>query len=340
MKNKYLQNYLIIQLFIIVIIILYTIIQFKNINTKIQPSQQSIKQQSQFLFPGIDLDNFNFKGKCGTIFKYQSASSRDLILFSHKHTSQWKTNKKEILFSLSLIRKVLPQVSISILTFGQLPNDFIEICEIFQVKIIQSNEYSEWNPVNARIPMALKYLKEHENDFDRVAWSDLRDIYILNDIFSTIEMNEIVWMAECSSDTFCLKHTLHGIKRHFTWVLWFFGFKEAMKLTTIESTTLNGGFGIGGIKKMIQLLTIWNDHIEMKNIKQWGYDQTLLNWLFYNDYFKTIDITLDKCTQRMCFAPLLSINKKLKTFELKDVQCAPIVFHKDFPNEMKQLFIL
>ena len=78
----------------------------------------------------------------------------------------------------------------------------------------------------------------------------------------------------------------------------------------------------------------------MKYRKQWGYDQTLLNWLFYNDYFKSVDITLQKCTQRMCFGPWLDVDLKMKTFELQDIHCSPIVIHKDFPNEMKQLFII
>ena len=257
------------------------------------------------------------------------------------------------------MRKSLPSVSMVVLSIGEVPIDFIQLCKTFNITIVSENDlennfemkklkenlsqkridYSQWNAVNARIPMSLSYLKQHQKDYDRVAWSDLRDIYILNDIFSTVGTNDLYWMTECSSNSFCLKHTLTGIKRHFTWMMRFFGWNEAMKLTKIESTTLNGGFGIGGITKMIELLTIWNSHFNVKYRNNWGYDQTLLNWLYYNGYFESIGMTLEKCTQRMCFGAFLSIDKLSKSFTLEDIDCAPVLIHKDFPQEMKHLFI-
>lgn len=303
-------------------------------------SKQKVSPDSKIEFPSVNFDNMKFDGECGKIFNQSKATKRDLILFSHQHNYKWIAYKKEMFFSLSLIRKTLPDVSLTIMTKGNLPKDFIEMCKSFNVHIEETEGYTLWNSVNSRIPLALNYLKEHEKEFDRVAWSDLRDMYILRDIFSTVGMDELVWMTECKSDTFCYKHRSDKQKLHYYWMIRFFGKKEADRLTTFDSVTLNGGFGIGGIHKMIQMLTIWTENIQLKFVTQWGYDQTLLNYLYYNGYFKDINLQIERCTQRMCFGPELIVDYYTQSFILKDVQCSPVLMHKDFPDNMRKVFLL
>ena len=121
---------------------------------------------------------------------------------------------------------------------------------------------------------------------------------------------------------------------------WFFGKKEADRLTTFPSITINAGFGIGGINKMIELLEIWSVNMKRCFVSRWGYEQSLLNYLYYNNYLKTINFVVEKCTQRMCFGAKTKINERSQTFVLIDKQCAPVVIHKDFPESMKRLFII
>ena len=42
-----------------------------------------------------------------------------------------------------------------------------------------------------------KYLLKHKDEFDRVVFADLRDVYWFADGFQTIDPNELVVMLEC-----------------------------------------------------------------------------------------------------------------------------------------------
>jgi hypothetical protein len=68
-------------------------------------------------------------------------------------------------------------------------------------------------------------------------------------------------------------------------------------------------------------------------MKNFGYDQILFNYLYYNEYFKQINLKVIGCEQRMCFRPrnLLFNNKTTKIF-YENSGCSPILIHKGYPN--------
>ncbi|EDR25713.1 hypothetical protein EDI_141470 [Entamoeba dispar SAW760] len=292
---------------------------------------------------GFNLTGLNYENECGDIFKYPKATERDVILFSYGHSRKWKRNKKSMRFAFSLVRKVLPKVTLVMLTVGKVPPDFIQLMNEFNVTIVPSPKQflKGWNCVNARIPLSLEYLKQHKNDIDRVAWSDTRDVFYFNDIFATVGMNDLVWMSECVSPTDCFRHSTTGQKLHFYWMWWFYGRDEALKLTQYNTPTLNGGFGIGGVSRMIQLLTKLTQEMDPKFTFQWGYDQTLLNYLYYKGELIDIGLGVDRCTQRMCFANKLNIigYGKHTTFSMKGSSCAPVLLHKGLPSRLMEMTI-
>ena len=105
----------------------------------------------------------------------------------------------------------------------------------------------------------------------------------------------------------------------------------------MNPTTINVGVFIGGIKHVFKFLELFSHKLIQFNnknqMKNFGYDQVLFNYLFYLGYFHKCNIKAIGCEQRMCFRPEnLLFNKKGTKFFYENSGCSPILIHKYYIN--------
>lgn len=84
-------------------------------------------------------------------------------------------------------------------------------------------------------------------------------------------------------------------------------------------------------KEYLKFLGIVKSNINFTKTSDYGYDQMLINVLFYTGKFENINIKFDLCTQRICFMQNLIFNKEDKKLSFED-GCSPVVIHKSYPS--------
>jgi hypothetical protein len=88
---------------------------------------------------------------------------------------------------------------------------------------------------------------------------------------------------------------------------------------------------MGDSKEYLKLLEIMKENFNYSKALDFGYDQMLINVLYYTGKLKNINIKFDLFTQRSCFMPSLIFNKEKKNLYFK-TGCSPILIHKSFPS--------
>ena len=139
----------------------------------------------------------------------------------------------------------------------------------------------------------------------------------------------------------CGRNSIFGDKGNFilkqkTDIKWFnqsFGDdKRIVKIfKKINPMVINGGLIMGDSKEYLKFLDIMVKNFNYTKAVNYGYDQILINVLYYTGKLNKINIKFDLCTQRSCFLPKLIFNKKTKKFYYKD-GCSPVLIHKYYPK--------
>lgn len=127
---------------------------------------------------------------------------------------------------------------------------------------------------------------------------------------------------------FLLNHSLNSF-----WFNRSFGYNEALFnfLKRIDPIIINAGLIMGDSKEYLKFLEIVKNNLNYSKASDYGYDQMLINVLFYTGKFENINIKFDLCTQRSCFMPNLIFNKEDKKLSFED-GCSPVVIHKSYPS--------
>ncbi|KAL7720346.1 Uncharacterized protein QTN25_002385 [Entamoeba marina] len=269
-------------------------------------------------------DKLNFQNHCGMIFNQRAHSSRDLIIYSfgdltnhYERYEQMPQILNDIDFSLKLMRKSLPNVTAIVLTIGTVPKDFIDIMNTYKVDIIQMPKFF----------FTYEYLQTHQNMYDRVLYADIRDAFIFADVFKTVGDNNIYWLLEY----FGKRSYRLDYGNHLDWMKYYFNEAEADYIARNKPITINTGVGIGDIKSMINFFEIVSDQFDEQFKNGWGYDLSLINMLCYKGFFSHLHVTLEKCTQRMCYVGELYKFEK-NTIVGERSRCSPIILHKGSPD--------
>jgi len=298
-------------------------------------------------YPGSNNFKLNFdKKKCGKILKYKKNNEKDLVIFAYEY--QNKSLNHNIFMEIS-IEKILNSIKSSIpfahiicfVPIQSLKSKIVSRLIQFGIEIIKISNSNE-NIVNRRFIESYKYLKKNRF-YERILLLDLKDVFIFSDIFATIGHNDFFVNYICHKESKNLENCslfFNSINKK-----WFqqnmneynTNKKEVSKFLKLNPITINAGVFIGGIKYIYQFLKLFshkliefNDKTQMKNF---GYDQILFNYLFYLGYFDKFNIKAIGCEQRMCFRPKnLLFNKKTTKFFYEYSGCSPILIHKNYPN--------
>ncbi|KAL7714460.1 Uncharacterized protein QTN25_007984 [Entamoeba marina] len=277
-------------------------------------------------YPGIDNIALNYQGKCSEVFKYPPNTSRDLIVFAYSKTKE-RRSLLNCMYSfenvVKSIKKNAPNAKILMMVFGDIP------------ALAHSTFKKTW------FVETYKYLLQHEGEYDRVVASDFRDVYWLNDFFRTIDSDEVIVMTECFSYKKGLKTGCFnaGHPQHLR--QWMYrsakDTNDVNKIIKMSVASINSGVIAGGFKHMLEFFKTWVAHSEQSKLGLWGYEQSLINILYYTGKMNHIPIVIEQCSQRMCFAPEirndnLNMGPDQKSITYRVDGCSPVLMHKGFPS--------
>ena len=151
-----------------------------------------------------------------------------------------------------------------------------------------------------------------------------------NDIFATFGEDDLILLMECMS----LESTQHcrtlREKINKKWMIEGFGKETAKLFAQRNDILINGGLMLGGVDKMIELLTIQRENLNKEKLMLWGQDQATLNYIHLTNQLDHLNITKDYCSQRICFAEIETgeYDYYKKSVISKPTGCSPVVRHK------------
>ena len=85
-------------------------------------------------------------------------------------------------------------------------------------------------------------------------------------------------------------------------------------------------------KEYLKFLIVMKNNFNYIKALDYGYEQMLLNVLYYTGQFNKINIKFDSYTQRSCFCPILIYEKDNKNLYYKNGY-SPVVINKKYPTK-------
>ena len=303
---------------------------FENVNI-------SLLKERISLYPKISELNLNYKAECGEVFKYKKNNKRDLVMFAYHPSKHDFYSKRSILIYIVInsIKKNIPNAKIICFIPKNSGDSFVNrILEKNKILIIKEKNFLNMQLVSSRFLYEYEYLKKNINSYYRIIHADLIDIFFLSDIFKTLKPNELIINKECGN------YSVFGAKGNFILshpndIRWFnrsFGDNKTLVnlFKTINPMVINAGLIMGDSKEYLKFLDILIANFNFIKALDYGYDQMLINVLYYTGKFRNINIKFDLCTQRSCFIPKLIFNRKNKSLYYKN-GCSPVLIHKKYP---------
>ena len=303
---------------------------FENVNI-------SLLKERILLYPKISELNLNYKAECGEVFKYKKNNKRDLVMFAyHPSKHDFYSNRSILIYIvINSIKKNIPNAKIICFIPKNSGDSFVNrILEKNKILIIKEKNFLNMQLVSSRFLYEYEYLKKNINSYYRIIHADLIDIFFLSDIFKTLKPNELILNKECGN------YSVFGAKGNFILshpndIRWFnrsFGDNKTLVnlFKTINPMVINAGLIMGDSKEYLKFLDILIANFNFTKALDYGYDQMLINVLYYTGKFRNINIKFDLCTQRSCFNPNLIFNRKNKSLYYKN-GCSPVLIHKAYP---------
>ena len=310
--------------------------QSKNINI----------QHSTFKNNKFDLSHFNYSGICSNPFKYKQNNKRDLIFNSvyYDDVETWKKHKEEIQQAIELSHHTIPHATKILYLYGDINDEEFKKMfhqngyQIVRSEFKMNRTYKKKKYIVSQRYIDFEtYLKEHQSEYDRVVFSDLRDVYWFADGFATISPDELILMNECDDlGNYVLKCLDYGrmnkYQPNYKWVDKFYGKEIYSMMKEKKSKVLNGGFIAGSTEKMLQFLKIMNKQLNKKPeyLYEWGYDQATLNYIYHFGKLDSLNVTSNTITQRLGFDIFqhYKYDKEKKALYMKSNGCSSIIRHK------------
>jgi hypothetical protein len=290
-------------------------------------------KKSIIQYPNLNKIKLNYSSKCGDIFKYKQNNERDLVMFAYNSSNfEFNSERSLLIYNvLDSIKKNIPNARIICFV----PNNskislVIQVLQENNVSIIKERDFLNLSLVSSRFLYEFKYLKKNIKYFDRIIHADLTDIFFFSDVFKTLRPNELIINKECGDNS------LFGEKGNFLLNYWFnrtFGYNKTLLnfLQKINPIMINAGLIMGDSKEYLKFLDILKNNLNHTKTLDYGYDQNLINVLFYTGKFDNINIKFDLCTQRSCFMPNLTFNREDNLIHFK-TGCSPVLIHKSYPS--------
>ena len=277
-------------------------------------------------------------------FKYEKNSNKDIVIFSY--TFRPETNFFQVIGIVidTYIHSVPNAILACVIPQHNITSKGAQILIGFGVKLIPFNGYDGYSIGTIRYIAIYHFLKSNANKYKRVFLPDICDVYMFNDIFSTFNENEVIIHKQC----FEFESDYCNLLDPIDWP-WFIenyitnnnNNEKDLELIKdigrdkINPNIINSGVIFGGTKKVIEVLKIFNEYLNINKAKSFGYDQVLFTLLVSKHKFDSIGLKLEQCTQRVCFLAHVKYNLNTTKIIYKENMCSPIVLHKNIPNNWK-----
>ena len=351
MKNQFFNLYKLLPIkfiFLILINILlakiylnirYPKFKHKNIEIEFADAILSPKETSG-KYPGYNNFLLNYENNCSKYFKYKRNSKRDIVIFAYTYRPE--KNFFEVFNNIfDSFKHSVPHAKIaSVIPQKDMESEGAKLLKKLGVQLIPFKGYEDLSIVTSRYIAIYDFLKNNSHKYKKIFLSDIDDVYMFRDIFSTFNEDEIIINKQCfkfESDECNLLFPIDERWFNESFIVNTNNTNKDLELIKniskdeINPQVINGGIIFGGIKKVIQFLKIFNDHININKAKYFGYDQVLITLLVSKKKFDSIGLKLEPCTQRVCF--WLDVKYNLNTTKIiyRENMCSPIVLHKSIP---------
>ncbi|GAT95762.1 hypothetical protein CL6EHI_106070 [Entamoeba histolytica] len=322
----------VVMLFILIVCLLFGITLFSNSKNNIYKRNSDSK--NWFMDRYFNLTNFNYDGECSKVFKSEKNNERDILLLggSFPQVKKWKESEAMVYGQFKMNLESIPNAKKVFVLIGNPPTpDFIENLNKCGVEVVQAKNVPQGNGVIIRFFAWLNYLKENKGKYDRVALSDIRDVFLFGDAFATFSKDELYLSYECLiNKRGNIECNDFRDSWNRGWIHQFFGKEIAYQYAKNHTLIVNAGFTFGGYDKMVDYLTVLTESMEQKYLKYWGYDQALLSYLYTSRKLDFLNPTTVKCDQQFCFELRggSRYDSKKKSLYVGNSNCSPVIRHK------------
>jgi hypothetical protein len=346
MKRELIKKVILLNLILIIIFKRKVIFKnpFKNLKELEYADANLNYQQTKGKYPGYNNFQLNYEKECSKYFKYKKNSKKDIVIFAY--TYRPAKNFFQIFdIIIDSFKHSIPNATIaSVIPQKHKNSKGAKLLQKYGIKLIPFEFYEDYNIVTSRYIAIYNFLKNNSYIYERVFLSDIDDVIMFRDIFSTFNEEEIIINKQCfkfeSED--CNK--LFPIDEEWyieSYIANSNNTKKDLELMKnigkdeLNPDVINGGIIFGGIKKVIQFLKIFNKYINPNKAKYFGYDQVLITLLVCKKKFDSIGLKLEQCTQRVCFMSDVKYNLNTTKIIHRQNMCSPIVLHKSIPINWK-----
>ncbi|ELP87871.1 hypothetical protein EIN_274480 [Entamoeba invadens IP1] len=290
----------------------------------------------------IDVRRFNYKGKCGDVFKYKPNNKKDLWLTAVgiRDVEYWDKIRDNTKFAFGLSNSSIPNADRVVLYLDGLDiPEFFDIAESYRVRVVrervEKQSTKKGQDVVRRFFAYFNFLSKNVGKYERILISDQRDVFIFGDFFATFSGDELVFLAEC--DDGGINCVTFGVECVYNAMRDGFGTEEADNYVKNGSILMNAGTMFGGAEQIFLYVKKMVETLDVEKWEKWGYDQAVHNHLFYAFYNNSNvnnknenNMSVDMCTQRACFRERNTAvySNYWKMLYTRGSGCSPVLRHK------------
>ena len=302
-------------------------------------------KQTKGKYPGFDNFVLNYENDCSKYFKYKKNSQTDIVIFAYTYRPE-KDFFNIFDNIIDSFKHSVPKATIAaVIPQKDIDSKGARFLQKYGVKLISFAGYEEYNIVTSRYIAIYDFLKNNSKKYKKVFLSDIDDVFMFSDIFSTFKEDEIIINKQCykfESENCNLLFPIDEGWFNQSFIKDINNTNKDLELikdigkNKINPQITNGGVIFGGVKKVIKFLKIFNEYINPNKARYFGYDQVLITLLVKKKKFDSLGLKLEHCTQRICF--WLNVKYNLNTTKIiyRQNMCSPIVIHKSIPINWKK----
>ena len=295
-------------------------------------------------YPGYNNFKLNYENECSKYFKYPDNSKRDIVIFAYTYRPE--KNFFQVFDNIiDSFKNSVPKATLAaVIPQKDVYSEGASLLKKYGIKLIPFEGYENYSIVSSRYIAIFDFLKNNTDKYRKVFLSDIDDVYMFKDIFSTFDEDEIIINKQCfkfeSEDCNLLfpideKWFIKSFINNTNNTIRDLEIIKDIGKDKINPQVINGGIIFGGIHKLIKFLEIFNEFLNPSKAIDFGYDQVLITLLVSKKKFESIGLKIEQCTQRVCFMPDIKYNLNTTKIIYRQNMCSPIILHKSIPINWK-----
>ena len=143
-------------------------------------------------YPGYNNFYLNYANECSKYFKYPKNSKTDIVIFAYTY----RPGKNFFLIFDNIIDSFKNSVPNAIIACVIPQKDLISkganLLKKYGIQLIPFEGYEDYSIVTSRYLAIYDFLKNNINNYKRVFLSDIDDVFMFRDVFSTFNEDEII----------------------------------------------------------------------------------------------------------------------------------------------------